>query len=961
MFNGYLNIMSTSKKYYAFISYNSNDLKTAEWLQKKLTSFKLPSVLQKEREDIPRYIRPVFRDKTNMSGGNLSDEIITALNQSQYLIVLCSPHSAHSNWVNKEVSYFISHGLTNYIIPFIIDGIPNSHDEKTECFCPALLSIIGTNKERLGIDIKDEEKLGKNVPILKIISVLLNLNFDSVWDFNKAEEKKKRRRNFIAILSTLVIVILSIFIFITQNLKIQYNNNKEICNAIENQIDSGLILKPMKNFIEFMPKEIKDYNNSLPTEAIELLYKINYMGCISSMYTNNSNIVSKAISPDATLIAYFDESNKLNIWNRLNNKLIYSSTFDSTIRQLIFDRDCKSLIIVSESTVQIISLATLNLRTIYKDFNRIDTAVLSPDNQTLCINHTSCNHVELINIDTDKCTEVSFSKDLTSIHTGIKYSKNGDFLFLFSRGNIQIYDIKRETVIRKIEGNQSIWYDDCDISNNHKYLIISKQNKIELYDFHSNKKIRTIINQSSSSLKSLNFSDDNSTFYASWSNRVSIYNVNNEQHFEENADFSTFSRFNEQFLTCSNNGIICIYDRGKRQTRYNTLNPGIIRLLSKTNKESICLSKNIILFSEQNKLGIISIKNNSLSNVSSSGKFNNDGSLICFTHNNKIKILNVNTFNPIFEYTFSHGYIEKYTISKDNKYLAVEKGNQLYIFDLRSKRLLLETPESKTIADFRFSPNHAAYFILRYDDFIDNEELYLYELSPQVKIVSRIHPDRCEINSAEFSNSGKKIITTNDNKTINIWDISTKKIINEKTIKLDIPIQYANFHTSDDYIALCTNESLLMYNLKNDKQYFIDDFGHYISNVYFENSKTAIVKLLSEQHRYAINIETHEKFKLQRLDFSFDQCRIFGIPGDVLLLQDSTLPGKSINLIDNKLFNFRDYTFSPHNHLFAFYKLSKQPHKNNEIIYVKFERPQMLLNKMRENYYNLISPATSNK
>ena len=44
--------MTEEKKYTAFISYNSRDNRKARWLQKKLESYNLPSVIANEKGEI---------------------------------------------------------------------------------------------------------------------------------------------------------------------------------------------------------------------------------------------------------------------------------------------------------------------------------------------------------------------------------------------------------------------------------------------------------------------------------------------------------------------------------------------------------------------------------------------------------------------------------------------------------------------------------------------------------------------------------------------------------------------------------------------------------------------------------------------------------------------------------------------------------------------------------------------
>ena len=110
----------TTYRHYAFISYSSKDIKWAKRLQRMLETYRLPVRLRKEH--MPDKVYPVFRDDTDLSGFKVRPSLQRELEDSRYLIVICSPNSAASQWVNDEVEYFISLGRGDRILPFIIGG-----------------------------------------------------------------------------------------------------------------------------------------------------------------------------------------------------------------------------------------------------------------------------------------------------------------------------------------------------------------------------------------------------------------------------------------------------------------------------------------------------------------------------------------------------------------------------------------------------------------------------------------------------------------------------------------------------------------------------------------------------------------------------------------------------------------------------------------------------------------------
>ncbi len=98
--------MSSGFKYWAFISYSHQDKKWGDWLHNALETYKLPKALvggQTERgEPVPERAYPIFRDRDELpTSADLGDMIRRALERSRYLVVICSPRSAQSRWVNQ--------------------------------------------------------------------------------------------------------------------------------------------------------------------------------------------------------------------------------------------------------------------------------------------------------------------------------------------------------------------------------------------------------------------------------------------------------------------------------------------------------------------------------------------------------------------------------------------------------------------------------------------------------------------------------------------------------------------------------------------------------------------------------------------------------------------------------------------------------------------------------------------
>lgn len=121
-------------KYKAFISYShAADGRLAPSLQAALQKFAKPFFKL-------RAVR-VFRDQTDLSANpSLWSVIQNALDQSEFFFLLASPKSAESNWVNREVEYWLEVKGGNFDKLFIIltegeliwdDSIKNFDWDKT--------------------------------------------------------------------------------------------------------------------------------------------------------------------------------------------------------------------------------------------------------------------------------------------------------------------------------------------------------------------------------------------------------------------------------------------------------------------------------------------------------------------------------------------------------------------------------------------------------------------------------------------------------------------------------------------------------------------------------------------------------------------------------------------------------------------------------------------------------------
>jgi hypothetical protein len=197
----------TPFKYRAFLSYSHRDKSLGKWLHAALEGYRVDKDLVGRETPVgpvPKTLRPIFRDREDFAAGHsLGEQTLTALQASQFLVVLCSPNAAKSHYVNEEIRRFKSFGRADRVIPVIVDGEPGNPD--WECFPPALRFKLGLDgnvteerEEPIAADARPEGD-GKEIAKQKVVAGLLGLSLDEVA--RRAERMRRRRNRLLAALA----------------------------------------------------------------------------------------------------------------------------------------------------------------------------------------------------------------------------------------------------------------------------------------------------------------------------------------------------------------------------------------------------------------------------------------------------------------------------------------------------------------------------------------------------------------------------------------------------------------------------------------------------------------------------------------------------------------------------------------------------------------------------------------
>ncbi len=195
-------------RYRAFVSYSHRDRVFGRRLHGQLERYVLPRRLVGRvtaQGPAPRRLTPVFRDREELSAAHdLTSEIRHALAHSDALIVVCSPNSAASPWVTREIELFRELHPDRPVLAALIAGEPR--DAFPEALTHARTGLI----EPLAADFRAEGD-GPRLALLKLVAGVLGLGVDELIQ----RDAQRRLRNVMAVTGAAFAAVLAMALLTT--------------------------------------------------------------------------------------------------------------------------------------------------------------------------------------------------------------------------------------------------------------------------------------------------------------------------------------------------------------------------------------------------------------------------------------------------------------------------------------------------------------------------------------------------------------------------------------------------------------------------------------------------------------------------------------------------------------------------------------------------------------------------
>ncbi|TVZ37617.1 WD40 repeat protein [Alteromonadaceae bacterium 2753L.S.0a.02] len=348
-------------KYWAFISYSHADNHWGEWLHKALERHRIPKREKlgiTDRQRIPKRLYPVFRDREELSASHELGVILEkALDQSRTLVVICSPHSAASKWVNQEIEYFQKLGREDRIFCLIVDGepgiSPGAISADNECFPTALRykkvngSYVPSGSEPIAADAR-KHKDGKQFALLKLIAGILHVPFDHL---RQRDAERRSRLVLTSVTSSaaisVIMIVLAWYAYRGQQ-QAEQQQAELLVNSAMQLAKNGEGQAAINNLLKAMASTTNE--DVAEARLVSLLTQRRFpvqLNQIKSLFS--ANVWKFVASPDNKHLAILSERGELAVLNNTTQKVWQLPVLQSPVSSVSFSKYSKKLAIAESS------------------------------------------------------------------------------------------------------------------------------------------------------------------------------------------------------------------------------------------------------------------------------------------------------------------------------------------------------------------------------------------------------------------------------------------------------------------------------------------------------------------------------------------------------------------------------------------------------------------------------------
>ncbi len=410
------------QKYTAFISYRHHPLDSAvaEDVHKRLERFHVPASLRRQKGQ--RRLGRMFRDKAELAiTSDINEDICQALASADYLIVICSTHTAESMWVQRELEEFLRTHDRSRVLTVLAEGEPKD-------VIPELLrwqEVTGEDGavhripvEPLSCDFrgytadKAARRTARREELPRLAAALLDCPYDAL---RQRQRQYQLRRLALGFSTALLGMTALTGYFFWSNLRIQENYDKALRSQslylsaeAMRQLDAGerdtaalLALAALPSAQQPRPLVPQaEYALSQAVSAYTVPDGASYE--YIHAFDHSTNTLNFFLNEDGSRLYVQELNDTVTVWDALSFQKLFSQRWDSgALDVLLPGADCSALLLINEACVEAIDSETGEELWRYEAGEnhelKPDTAVLGAGGQYLYIqDYTSENRESLL-------------------------------------------------------------------------------------------------------------------------------------------------------------------------------------------------------------------------------------------------------------------------------------------------------------------------------------------------------------------------------------------------------------------------------------------------------------------------------------------------------------------------------------------------------------------------------------
>ena len=357
-------VLGIASEYDAFISYKHGpvDSAAAKALQRNLEHFHAPIIAGKTKGDGKRRrIRRVFLDEGELSAtAAFASRIRQALKNSRWLIIICSPQTKSSPWVDLEIRTFLEFHDRDHILAVMTSGEP------ADIF-PEAFAGSGTLPDEMlaadarGATVYEVVRKLRGDTLLRIAAPILGMTYDDL----KQRHRVYQLQRFLAAASVFIVAITGFLVYASlQNRKLsQFNRDLRLRQAelvtseASAQLEAGNNLEAVRGLLHVVTDLSGDGSSPgaafgsdsssediLPSSQFELTKALNlYVPSFfpnfedqhlapCAVLQNREPLMSDLLSDSDGTHLLATGGRRVYVWDTAADRLVYEFAFDDFIR-----------------------------------------------------------------------------------------------------------------------------------------------------------------------------------------------------------------------------------------------------------------------------------------------------------------------------------------------------------------------------------------------------------------------------------------------------------------------------------------------------------------------------------------------------------------------------------------------------------------------------------------------------